>query len=318
MSVPKTLLDAHFDHITEREGDGTWEDCTWCAGLEWYRITHDHTRPSTHAEAEALRAASGEPKTGGSNQYDFLRGVKERYGKTIGQPIEGFANLRAALQPGWAASVQGSMSAFGSAHRLSTWDRNFDSPHCVMIANVGGVLYWCDPEAPDSANVPVVVTWDEVSLFVKAFAGQHLVAPIIVEKEDDMEPLVMYLPGYSANIKGGSNVRSAPHIGATKFRTTPVDTKEPITLIGTVKGDTDPGNQSTEWYVWWKNGRFEYTAADNVVDIKNPAGDDGYTKATQDAAVRAAVEPLNSRIAALQPAADLGNQLVQLVKKASA
>lgn len=318
--VVAALLDAHFKHITEREGDGTWEDCTWCAGLEWYRICFDRTRPASHAEAEALRAASGEPPTGGSNQGDFARGVKARYGENLPVPVNGIANLHAALQPGFAASVQGSMSAFGSAHRLSVYDRNFNGAHCVLVVNINGTLYWCDPEAPATANVPVVISWSELAAFVNAFAGQHLVAPIFkpAPKEDPMLAIVTPLLGYTATIKPGSNIRVEPHIPAALVRRTGTTTTTVQRVVGYVVGDVDPGNQKNLWLGWLEGTEWRFTAIDNVMRTVAPVvtTDDGFTKATQDAAVAAAVAPLNSQIAVLQPLADIGSAAVAFIKRA--
>jgi len=281
-------------HISEREPDGTFEDCTWDAGLEFYRDAFDPRKPATHAEAQLLRRASGEPATGGSNLTDLRRGIKARYGATIPAAINA-RNILIALHPGDCAIVQGSMSAFGPLHPLSKWDRSFDGGHTVYLARTpDGKLLWCDPEALTTADVPVLVSSADVQKYVSAFAGEAIVAPALqwpaTPKEEAVEPITQYLPGYTANIKPSSNVRTAPHIAATKLRTTTV--KEPVLLIGTVKGDVDPGNGKDVWYMWWSptSKLYEFTALDNIVDLKAPATgvvDDGYTKATQDAAVAA-------------------------------
>jgi hypothetical protein len=286
------LKKAGHIHISEREADGSWEDCTWDSGLEWYRLVYDTRKPATHAEAQLLRKASGEPATGGSNMGDLARGIKARYGTTIPARISGFSNLKAALTPGKVAVIQGSMSAFGPDHPLSKYDRNFDGAHALVLANIGGVLLWCDPEAPTTADVPVQVTWTQVEKFVRAFSGQHVVGkvrllpvPSVPTTGGAMSAIVKYLPGYTANIKPASNVRSAPLINTTtKLRTTGT-AKEAVVLIGTVKGDVDPANGSTEWYMWWKNARYEYTAKDNILDLKSPGiVDDGIDQSDVDAA----------------------------------
>jgi hypothetical protein len=263
-------LPANHIHISEREPDGSWEDCTWDSGLEWYRLVYDASVPATHTEAQKLRAASGEPATGGSNLGDLAKGIKARYGKTVPARISGIAALKLALTPGKVAVIQGSMSAFGPTHRLSYYDRNFDGAHAVLLINLAGILKWCDPEAPTNANVPVTVSWAEVAQFVTAFAGQHLVGTIKTTpiKEPDMDPLLTYLPGYTADVKSGSNVRLTPRILGTKVHAT--TSPLPVGLIGTVKGDVDPGNGSDVWYAFWHDGRVEYTAKDNVVTIKAP------------------------------------------------
>lgn len=310
-------------HISEREPDGSWEDCTWDSGLEWYRLTYDASKPATHTEAQLLRKASGEPATGGSNLGDLAKGIKVRYGTTIPARISGIGALKTALTPGKAAVIQGSMKAFGPDHRLSKWDRNFDSSHAVCLINWYGTLLWCDPEAPKDAAVPVVVTWAEVTAFVNAFGGQHVVARI-KNLGDAMPDLITYLPGYTANVSDpdtGANVRSAPSGTATLLRTVPAGSKEAVTLTGTVKGTVDPANGSDVWYTWWKNNRWEYTAKDNIVDLKAPAG--GTTDCS--AAVDAATAPLKATIAAQgatisnlnAQVADLKAQVVKLTAQVS-
>jgi len=189
-------------HISERESDGTWEDCTWDSGLEWYRLVYDARVPATHTEAQLLRMASGEPATGGSNLGNLADGIRRRYGKTVAARLRSFSELRAALTNNRVAVVQGSMRAFAPAHRLSKWQTNFDSSHAVVLINFGGKLLWCDPLAPTSAAVPVEVTWTEVKAYVSAFAGQHLVGPIknIVAVPDTATEVAV---GY--NVKGPAN-----------------------------------------------------------------------------------------------------------------
>ncbi len=107
--------------------------------------------------------------------------IKARYGVDLPPSISN-RSILTALKPGYCAVLQGSMSAFGSTHRLSTWDRNFDSSHAVYVANIDGTYYWCDPEAPTTAAVPVTVSAAELTAFVNAFAGGAIVAPIKQEK----------------------------------------------------------------------------------------------------------------------------------------
>lgn len=304
-------LPSHI-HITEREPDGSWEDCTWMASLEWYRDCIDPTRPATHAEGQALRAASGEPPTGGSNLGNFRKGVAVRYHRTLPAAISNKLVL-SALKPGMAATVQGSMSAFGPNHRLSVFDRNFDGGHDVYIANVGGKLLWCDPEAPTSANVPVTVSPAEVTAFVNAFPGEALVANVIQpQKGTSMQPLQNTLLNFDASIKPQSNIRAnEPKIASPLVRTTGAKPETVTDLVGTFHGDVDPANGSDIWYGWIEGNQWRFTAKDNVLSVTAPVAqqDDGFTKATQDAAVasqkaadQAAIDAANA--AAAKSAAD--------------
>lgn len=294
MTPPTPMLDAGFRHITEREPDGTWEDCTWAAGLEWFRLCYDESIPATHVEMQALRAASGEPLTGGSNIGNLRDGIRARYNVTVVGVISGIAALKAALKPNHTAVIQGSMTAFGPSHHLSVWQPSFDGAHAVLLTNIGGALYWCDPEAPAGADVPVRTSWAEVDNFVNAFAGQHLVAPIkqpVVVKEDIMPVLITYTPGYTAEVKSLSNIRSGPAGTATKLRMVPANANEKVVLTGTVRGTVDPATGSDVWYCWYGASGWEYTAKDNLINGKPASGPpSAFTAATQAAAVTAAVQ----------------------------
>lgn len=306
MSVqdPKTHI-----HISEREADGTWEDCTWDSGLEFYRDAIDNSVPHTHAEAQALRKASGDTMTGGSNLGDFARGVKARYGKTIPARISAH-NILTALKPGYVAAVQGSMSAFGSTSPLSKWDRNFDGSHQVWMARTpDGVLLWCDPEAPTTADVPVIISAADVQRFVNAFNGEAIVAPALkwpaaAGSNPNMYPIIRPLLGYTAVVKAQSNIRVEPLIAAAKVRTLASDTTV-AGVVGYVTGDKDPANGKTDWLGWLENGQWRFTAIDNIKSTLAPptTGDDGFTKATQDTAVAVQKTADEAAIAAANTAA---------------
>lgn len=283
-------LYAH-DHISERESDGSWEDCTWDAGLEFYRIAFDASRPATHAEAQALRAASGEPTTGGSNVGDFRRGVTRRYNRALPAAVGGFSALWTLLSPGTVALVQGSMDAFGPTHRLSRWQRGFDGGHAVMVARLpDGTLWWCDPLGTDVGYIGEPITKAELKSFVDAFRGEHIVAPIKgLTQEAPVANLTSYLPGYVAKVKADSNIRREPRIAADRLHLTTAPMA--VVVVGTVVGDKDPANGSTVWYELFHDGRSEYTAKDNIIDLAAPkpaTADDGFTAATQAAAVAVA------------------------------
>lgn len=286
-------------HVSEREPDGSWEDCIWDSGLEFYRDAIDPAPPATHTEAQALRKASGEPATGPSNMGNFRKGVAARYHKALPAAIAA-KGILAALRPGDVALVTGSMSAFGAADPLSAWDRNFDGGHAVWLARTpDGVLLWCDPEAPTTAGVPITVTSEQVQKFVNALVGgEALVAPALQwpavtpgaggAVEPAMRPIFQPLVGYTAVIKAGARIRSEPLI-AVKFVTLPADL--PVkNVIGYVKGDTDPSNGKNEWLGWLSADLWRFTAAKNVASVTAPVFEDGYTKSTQEAAVKVAVE----------------------------
>lgn len=290
---------AEHKHISEREPDGSWEDCTWDSGLEWYRLCFDKSKPATHAEAQALRAASGRPPTGGSNIPDLRRGIAKRYNKSVPAAISGWSALWSALKPGMAAVVQGSMKAFGPNHHLSRYDRNFDGGHAVLVVrmNESDSVWWCDPEGPKTGYNGEWVTKAELQKFVTMFPGDHLVAPVIVpvtqQPEADMPRLTTYAPGTSIMIKPGSNVRKAPDNNSAPIRT--LTAPEKWVVIGTVKGEALAGASS--YYVRWIGGTYEYMNENGVTSVTPPK-----TQADIDAAVAKAVAPLNARIVAAKTA----------------
>lgn len=326
-------------HISEREADGTWEDCTWDSGLEFYRDAIDPSKPATHAEAQALRAASGEPTTGGSNLGDLRKGVAARYHRALPPAISN-KSILTALKPGYVGTVQGSMSAFGPTHVLSKWDRNFDAGHATWVARTpGGVLLWCDPEAPSTADVPVIISEANLQKFVDAFNGEAIVAPALqwpgvpagVSTVYPINLIPSVALGSSAVIKAQSNIRVEPVIASAKVRTTSAD-ETVRNVVGYVTGDKDPANGKTDWLAWLEAGKWRYTAIDNVKSISAPAGtvDDGYTAATQAAAVaaqkaadQAAIDAANAAAAksaaeALAAPAKERERLAQVLGKAEA
>lgn len=330
MTTPAPLW--MHNHVSERElahtwpdgqkDDGHWEDCLWCSVVEWLNDTYKDV-PDTLAYAEKLRDASGEPPSGGSNFGDVQRAFTKLGIPIIVHPLA-FAAFWTALKPGTGAVATGNMGYFPAGHHLRRWDPSFAAGHAVEVSRVDSTdrVWWCDPLATDTGYNGEFITKAQLKQFMGGWTGSTpralrkqpapAPAPTPAPTGDDMPQLTTYTPGVKANVKALSNIRSAPKIAATKYRMVPSGTKEPVVLTGTVSGDKDPANGSTVWYVWWKNGRWEYTAKDNVVDLTAPAVDDGYTATTQAAAVKAATDPLNARIATIKGkvaanAADIAN-----------
>lgn len=287
-------------HISEREADGSWEDCTFDSGLEWYRLTHDRSIPATHAEAQALRDASGKGPTGGSNLGDLRAGIHARYGPWVQTPISGFDSLWVALSEGTAAVVQGSMAAFGKAHRLSRFDPNFDGGHAVCVMRLDGLdrVWWCDPEAPTGTYAGEWVTKDELRMFVATFAGQHMVGKILPEIAEEEPMLKTYSPGTVITLKPKSNVRSSPRMAGKILRS--LSAAESWRIIGTVEGDSDPEGGSRVWYIRYSNGSYEYTALSNVTRVYDPVQEFATERAQLQKSIsdlRALCDAANAKIA---------------------
>lgn len=189
MTLP-AILWAH-DAISEREpahywpdgrwDNARWEDCIWDSTVMWLRIVRDAKIPATHYESERLRQASGEDTHSGSNPVDVATGVWNRYKWTTPPRITGWTALRAALQPGFAAVIQGSMGAFPYGHRLRRFDAAFAGAHAVMGVKVDAQpRYWVtDPLAPEGSYQGEWWSEAELRRFVQALSGaSHLVAKI--------------------------------------------------------------------------------------------------------------------------------------------
>lgn len=277
MALPQRLADIGHNHVSEREvahlwpdgrqDDSRWEDCLWCSVVMFLNDTHDGGLPDTLKYAERLRAASGEPPTGGSNAWDAQRGIKAVLGLSV-PVVTGFAALWAALTPGRAAAIAGSMGVFPDGHNLRRHLPGFEGGHSVYVARLDSSdrVWWDDPLAADNGYSGQWVTKADLKRFVDGLpGGGHLVRTLrsiaAPTTEDPMEALTRYVPGYKAAVKATANVRSGPKFAATRLRAVG-SAGETWTVIGTVKGDAEDGVD--QWVVRWGNGRFEYTHMTNV------------------------------------------------------
>lgn len=212
-------LPASHVHVSEREGahrwpdgrwdDSRWEDCAWAVAIEWLRLTYDPTIPATHPEAELLRAASGEPPTGGSNTGDVIRGIRNRYKLTVGPALSDSTMLAQLKTPGTAVIAGGKLGNFPAGHRLRRWDPPFTGGHSVLLVRLDdGTLWWCDPLAPTGTYKGEKVTEAEAKTFITGFAGSHLARPLLLS---EMFPEVKYYPFPEGtrkfHVKAGTTVR---------------------------------------------------------------------------------------------------------------
>jgi hypothetical protein len=177
VSIPAII--AKHRHITEREA-GSWDDCAWCSAVMFARLVHDPSIPATHAEAKLLRAASGEPTTGGSNTDNLLVGFRRRYG-FVPATVVGYSNLWAYLsKPGRVAVAMGKMGAFPAGYTLRRFDPGFTGGHSVFVARCDSLLrvWWDDPLAPQGGTLNYqgqYVSQRDLARFVKAFGNIKLV-----------------------------------------------------------------------------------------------------------------------------------------------
>lgn len=331
----KTLpaLIANHVHVAEREvahtwpdgqkDDARWEDCAWCSAVEFARLTIDPAITASHEEAELLRDASGEPPGGGSNAWDVATGILKRYHVDVADPVRGFSALWAALKPGTAAVVSGSMGSVSTT--LRRWAPGFAGGHGVLGVRVDARdrVWWCDPLAPKGTYEGQWVIKAELKRFIDGLPGAgQLVRRVIVPPPPppppapvvtDMPALTTYTPGSVATIKATGNIRrcATALVAADIAR---VSNGETVTVIGTCTGAVDPATGSDQWYLWWEGTRYLYTAKSNVTSIKAPVQDCTTVVAAAvasqqatdaralTAAVHAAVAPLNQKIVAARSA----------------
>ena len=144
--------------VTEREPDGTWEDCTWASGVMLNNAAYGApVVPSNRAEYEALRVAGGDgpaENTGdGSNALQLQVGITTRYGwipMRLGAPgvATSWAEIWSKLVPGVACVLQGSMS--GMPVHFRRWDPPFAGAHAVYVQREDDLprLWLQNPLAP--------------------------------------------------------------------------------------------------------------------------------------------------------------------------
>lgn len=106
----------------------------------------------------------------------------------------------------------------------------------------------------------------------------------LLTPEDDMPPLNAYIPGHTATIGKGFNVRSSPQTADNILRTTLAP--EEWAVFGWAKGEV-VGNED-DWLVRWA-GRYEYVHRSGVTGLRPPSTD-------CTAAVKAATDPLQAKL----------------------
>ena len=184
------MLPSTHVHVSEREAahywpDGRWdnarwEDCAWDVAIEFVRALGRVQTPATHAEAEALRRASGEDVHSGSSVVDVRRGLLRRYGFPTNPPITGWTTLWNRLVPGTVAHVNGRMGVFSWRHRLRRHDQPFNGTHSWLVFRLdGGNRAWiCDPLAPSDGYRGEWVTKAELEAFVRGANLWHIVGTL--------------------------------------------------------------------------------------------------------------------------------------------
>ena len=164
-------------HVSERQ-TGKWYDCLWMSAVEWLRAVHDSAIPATHAEGDALRAASDD--LGPSNFGNLAAGVKLRYGWTLPKLIPA-ADLWTRLEPGHAAVVSGGLTAWPAGSHWRRWAPTSTADHAAfaMRLDTSDAVWWCDPLAPTGTYQGERMPKAELLRFVAKTGAAQLVAPML-------------------------------------------------------------------------------------------------------------------------------------------
>lgn len=267
--------------VTEREDDGTWEDCTWCSGVMHANALRGRTVfPGTRTEYEGLRVdgddGPAEKPGDGSNLNQLRAGMLVRYGFAGDLTPNGadWPTVRARLVEGTTAVVQGKMGAFPAGHRLRRWDPTFAGGHAVHVVIENGGPWWQNPEAPAEFQGEAI-SWSELQAFYEALrpagaacmigrVGQYPPAPA-----PPLVPvLIQELPGATVTIGRGARIRSTPEIRSDNVLVNGIPEDRTWTLGRLVRGGTDPQTGRDDWF---QADGIGYTAAGNAVGGITPA-----------------------------------------------
>jgi hypothetical protein len=182
-----TLVFKEFKHlhVSEREKAHFWpdgrhddaaaEDCLWCSAIEVLRWGGLDI-PATPAEAEAMRAASGEPPTGPSNPDNLLAGAKKRYKIKLAKQ-NGNGLFWDRFTVGSAAIISGSLKAFPAGHTLRKHQPSSQGPHAVAVFRFDDQprAWWCDPLAFKASWPGIPVSRDQVEAFMAQLPNSYII-----------------------------------------------------------------------------------------------------------------------------------------------
>lgn len=172
-------------HVSEREKEHFWpdgqhddfaaEDCLWCAAIEILRFGGLDV-DATPAEAEAMRAASGEPPAGPSSPANLIEGAKARYGITL-KTQSGNAKFWERFPVGSAAIISGKLKAFPEGSTLRQHQRSSVGPHAVTVFRYDNLerAWWCDPLATRADWPGVRVSRAQIEAFMAQLPNPYFI-----------------------------------------------------------------------------------------------------------------------------------------------
>jgi hypothetical protein len=166
-----TFPDPSYPHVHVSENEtGLDEDCLWCSAVEALRWGGLDI-PATLREAEAMRAASGEPPEGPSNIVNLQNGAKARYNIDLTRHVTGSTGVLRVTPKGTAAVITGRLSNFPLGHTLRRHLPLYTGGHAVAIYRVDDRdrFWWCDPLGPATGYDGQWVSESQVATFMRGF-----------------------------------------------------------------------------------------------------------------------------------------------------
>lgn len=155
---------------TEREPDGSYEDCRWASGVMLANAAEGrNVHPVGQKENEALRKASGDSMEGGSNIFDLEKGMRARYGWSGPIGEHSWTKVWSALTPGTGLVIDGHLNALNDHY--NRWNRT-RVPHDAYVQREDWQqrAWWMNPLAPAS-YAGEWITMGELRKFFEALPG---------------------------------------------------------------------------------------------------------------------------------------------------
>jgi hypothetical protein len=273
----------------------------------------------TPTERNALDASDDRPDNTGATLDGSLPGhgdldaqLLNRYGVRMHRlPDDTDATLRKFIStPGYAFLLQGTMGSFPAGHKLRIWQPSFTGNHAVCVVTLGnGKVLWLDPLAPNR-NAGTTATVHEAMTF--AWTGSTYSRYL---KQDELltvpntgisggtEPMTtVTIATYPAarviRFKGGTTYQAWDPAKSSPAKSITPTRDSWAHADASVQVTHDPQHVPNGWFHRMSDGIF----AGLLIFQRDVTIDPVVTPAVGDvtAAVNAAVDPLNRRIASMK------------------
>lgn len=235
--------------VSEREADGSWEDCTWASGVAFANgVAGADVHPPTRAEYEGLRfdaTGVGEASGDGSNLRELQVGLDTRYALTDVQRGRGWPGFLQACPPGRYAVLQGMVAGFPPRLQVTA----FRGAHAVAIArdrDLSAVLL--DPLQPRGSDGDRA-TLNELRSFYETLPGaEWLVGPMTTKARPAMRFRILYATTGRVTVRGDGH--KLVTLDGRRVDVGDGQIREAIAKVELIPAlDDAPGDRSTAWLV---------------------------------------------------------------------